>query len=152
MSAGRSIVPRYVAFVATGTASGSVTGVPNGTTIFAGLEAEGLTRQLDPIESLIEDNQTALDSLDLNLEGFVRGASLMSCTAVNDASVTSNLTRCKMFLIGAPGTMSIGVDNVIVTVHRSINGTKDRVRFKATKKAVRDVDVASSDFTTFTTP
>jgi len=152
MSAGRSIVPRYFAFVATSVNATTVTGAPDGISIFAGGEVEGFTRTLEAVESMIEDNQTSLDAIDVNIEGFIRGQSLLatSATAVNKADATGNRVNCKMVVRGAPGTLGFAINNVQVNVNFDTSGVKERVRFKGTKRVVRDVGVAGSDLEVFT--
>ncbi len=150
--AGRSIVPRYVGFFATGTATGTATAAVVSATgpLFPAMEVEGFTRTIEAVESLVEDNQTSFDGMDVTVEGFVRGTGLLSATAVNLVSATGADVACRLYMIGAHGTLAFSVDNVKVQVMYDTAGQKERVYFKGTKRFVRDINSTGADVGFFT--
>lgn len=150
--AGRTIVPRYVGFFATGTATGTATAAVVSATgpLFPAMEVEGFNRTIAAVEAQIEDGQTSVDAMDVTVEGFVRGTALLAVTSVNLPSATGVRNNCRFYMIGAPGTLGFYVENLQVNVMYDTSGQKERVYFKGTKRFVRDINSTGADVGFFT--
>lgn len=152
--AGRTIVPRYIGFFATGTATGTaVTGAVSATgPFFPAMEVEGFNRTIAAVEAAIEDGQTSVDAMDVTVEGFIRGTGLLANANINLPSATGVRTNCRFYMLGAPGTLGFYVDNIQINAMYDTSGQKERTYFKGTKRFVRDINSTGADVGFFTTP
>ncbi len=151
--AGRTIVPRYIAFTATSVASADILASAVSATgpLYPALEVEGFERTIAAVESQIEDGQTTLDAMDVTIQGFIRGTGLLAASSVNLPSATGVRTNCKFWMIGAPGTLGFSVNNIQMNVMYDTAAQKERVMFKGTKRFVRDINSTGADVAFFTT-
>jgi hypothetical protein len=152
--AGRTIVPRYLAFTATSvTAATAVQAYATSATgggLYPAMEVEGFDRTIAAVESAIEDGQTSLDAMDITVSGYIRGTGLLADATVNLPSATGARVYCNVWVVGAGGTLGVGIKNVQVNAMYDITGQKERVMFKGTKRFVRDINSTGADVVTFT--
>jgi hypothetical protein len=103
------------------------------TTTYALHLKESATVTITPIEDVVDDGQTLTSGYDIEALSTVFNTNIISDSRVYSNTAAEPI-KARLRFIGATGSISVNVENVIINANQTFDGNRTGYSLKATKR------------------